>query len=373
MADFNFSEDAYGLLSELKNQITSLSSRSKSRGQTMQTTPASQDTGHAPAGGPVQTLSQIAQKEGYTLLASLQNNNRLAKAFKNGRVVALKILPGAGGPSRQGNDELGILSGLQKFDSPRNHTIKLLKIFYHSDTPFNVIVMPWHLSLDEFLGGFPTMTDLIWRQFLEGVSFLHEHGVAHLDLKPLNVLVGHVDESSPQPRLSIIDFGISVRVENEKTMVQGYRGTLSWTAPEVGAEYGPPKTYSPILADRWSCGRVLQHIRKFRPTNDASMFRSVQDQLLSQVPSDRPPLGQVLDGLECIHVTRSEKRGGKGGTLVTQKRRKGSFRYFGFSLMSLVSSGLHAGQLGVILCRRFARAHSDFVIFFILDPSLLGA
>ena len=193
MADFNFSEDAYGLLLELKNQITLLSSRSKSCSQTMQTTPASQDTGHAPAGGPVQTLSQITQKEGYTLLVSLQNNNRLAKAFKNGCIVTLKIVPGAGGPSQQGNNELGILSSLQKFDSPWNHTIKLLKIFYHSNTPFNVIVMPWHLSLDEFLGGFPTMTDLIWCQFLEGVSFLHKHGVAHLDLKPLNVLVGHVD------------------------------------------------------------------------------------------------------------------------------------------------------------------------------------
>ena len=117
---------------------------------------------------------------------------------------------------------------------------------------------------------------------------------------------------------------------------------------------------------------MLQHIRQFRPTDNASMFWLVQDQLLSQVPSNRPPLGQVLDGLGCIHVTHSEKQGSKGGTLVMQKHCKGSFRYFDFSLMLLVSSGLHAGQLGVILCQRFARAHSDFNIFFILDPLLWG-
>lgn len=226
----------------------------------MQTMLVSQDVGHAPAGGPVQSISQIAQREGYTLLTLLQNNNRLAKAHKNGGVVALKVLPGTGRLSQWSNDKLGILLGLQKFDSPQNHIIKLLKVFYTSDnsnTPFHVIVMPWHLLLDEFLGGFPTMIDLIWHQFLEGVWFLHKHGVAHLNLKPLNVLVSHVDELSPQPRLSIINFGISVHVESEKTMVQGYHGTLFWTTPEVGAEHGPPQMYSLILVDCWSCRWVL--------------------------------------------------------------------------------------------------------------------
>ena len=319
----------------------------KSRGgPATKTNPASQDThhGHAATGGPMQSLARIAQREGYILLVSLQNNNRLSKAHKNGRVVAMKVLTGGGRPSRRSNDELGILSGLQMFDSPRNHTIKLLNVYHSSDdsdTPVDVIVMPWHLSLDEFLGGFPTMVDLIWRQFLEGVSFLHEHGIAHLDLKPLNVVVGHVDESSSQPKVSLIDFGISVRVESEKTMVQGYRGTRFWTAPEVGAEHGTPTTYSPILADRWSCGRVLQHIRKLRPKDDASMLWSIQDQLLCPEPSNRPPLSEVLDRLEDLPATRPVKRGGiKGGTVAKSKRLKASSRYFDLSIMSPVSLSL---------------------------------
>ncbi|KAI9443051.1 kinase-like domain-containing protein, partial [Lactarius indigo] len=91
-------------------------------------------------------------------------------------------------------------------------------------------------------------------QLLEGVCFLHEHSIAHLDLKPANILVG----GSSLPQLSIIDFGLSIRVEDEWTLVEGYRGTQSWTAPEVGTEDEPGFKYSVILADRWACGRVLQ-------------------------------------------------------------------------------------------------------------------
>ncbi|KAH9030029.1 kinase-like domain-containing protein, partial [Lactarius pseudohatsudake] len=93
-------------------------------------------------------------------------------------------------------------------------------------------------------------------QFLEGVWFLHEHGIAHLNLKPANVLLSYAD-SSPLPQISIIDFGISIRVKSEETMVEGYRGTPFWSTPEVRTECEPKKKYSTILADRWSCGRVL--------------------------------------------------------------------------------------------------------------------
>ncbi|KAH9023611.1 kinase-like domain-containing protein [Lactarius pseudohatsudake] len=95
-------------------------------------------------------------------------------------------------------------------------------------------------------------------QFLEGVWFLHEHNIAHLDLKPANVLVGF---TSSTPHLSIIDFGLSIHVKDEGTLVEGYRGTPSWAAPEIGEVDGPTKTYSAILADRWSCGKVLEYIR----------------------------------------------------------------------------------------------------------------
>ncbi|KAH9013859.1 kinase-like domain-containing protein, partial [Lactarius pseudohatsudake] len=94
-------------------------------------------------------------------------------------------------------------------------------------------------------------------QFLEGVTFLHEYGISHLDLKPGNLLIDG-ERGSLSPRLSIIDFELSVFAENEETLVEGFRGTPSWVAPEAGTEHGPVKKYSAVLADRWSCGQVLK-------------------------------------------------------------------------------------------------------------------
>jgi len=263
--------------------------------------------------GRTRTLSQIAQKEGYKLLTfiNLTKRSAVAKACKNDQIVAMKLIPGRRrpladeNPELLDNDELKIILGLQRLDSPKNHTIQVLHTYYsdNSDSPYGIIVMPWQSLLDEFLHGSPTKAGSLWYQFLEGVCFLHEHGIAHLDLKPRNVLIGYTDESS-HPRVSIIDFGISVCVKSKATKVQGYRGTPSWTAPEVGTEDGPQMTYSPILADRWSCGQVLRHIRSFHIIDDISAYLSAQSQLLSHDPSARPPLSQVLNSFQVVHPVK---------------------------------------------------------------------
>jgi serine/threonine protein kinase len=64
---------------------------------------------------------------------------------------------------------------------------------------------------------FPGAVELLCVQFLKGVAFLHESGIAHLNLKPGNVLVDHKHELL-SPQLSIIDFGLSIFVESEETM-----------------------------------------------------------------------------------------------------------------------------------------------------------
>ncbi|KAH9932356.1 kinase-like domain-containing protein, partial [Fomitopsis serialis] len=81
---------------------------------------------------------------------------------------------------------------------------------------------------------------------ISGLSFLHTHNVAHRDVKPANLVY------TADYRLQIIDFDIALRVVGEDEMREGFCGSAGWTAPEVG------KTYSPIRADRWSCGRVLE-------------------------------------------------------------------------------------------------------------------
>ncbi|KAH8115490.1 kinase-like domain-containing protein, partial [Phellopilus nigrolimitatus] len=90
------------------------------------------------------------------------------------------------------------------------------------------------------------------RDLARGVTFLHDHGIAHLDIKPANMV--YTDEY----RLQIIDFDVSVRVKDENDEIEGYNGTELWKAPEIGPMDGEGYFYSPIKADRYLCGFVFK-------------------------------------------------------------------------------------------------------------------
>ncbi|CAI4222592.1 unnamed protein product [Auanema sp. JU1783] len=87
-----------------------------------------------------------------------------------------------------------------------------------------------------------------FRQLLNGLSFIHGHGIAHRDIKPENLLLTKRDT------LKISDFGMATvfRHNNKERKLQASCGTLPYVAPEVltGSYRGPP-------ADVWSCGVVL--------------------------------------------------------------------------------------------------------------------
>ena len=117
---------------------------------------------------------------------------------------------------------------------------------------------------------------------VKGLAYRHEHKIAHRDVKPGN-LVCDGDFC-----LQIIDFDVAIKVQDENTMIDGYRGTENWTAPETGNEDGPTQTYSSIKADRWSCGRVLQyHIMVGEEDRRLSRF---VEQLAAKDLQQRPSL-----------------------------------------------------------------------------------
>ncbi|KAI0292239.1 hypothetical protein B0F90DRAFT_1613413, partial [Multifurca ochricompacta] len=93
-------------------------------------------------------------------------------------------------------------------------------------------------------------------QLLEGVAFCMSTKLLISTWKPGNVVIDSENDRYC-PRLSIIDFGLSVFVEDEETMIEGYHGTRTWTAPEVGTYNYPDTKYNPILADRWACRRMV--------------------------------------------------------------------------------------------------------------------
>ncbi|XP_066487173.1 serine/threonine-protein kinase 17A [Tiliqua scincoides] len=90
----------------------------------------------------------------------------------------------------------------------------------------------------------------LMRQILEGVSFLHQNNVVHLDLKPQNILL---TSESPLGDVRIVDFGLSRVVKNSEELRE-IMGTPEYVAPEI-LSYDPIST----ATDMWSIG-VLAYV-----------------------------------------------------------------------------------------------------------------
>ncbi|KAH9954605.1 kinase-like domain-containing protein, partial [Russula dissimulans] len=171
-----------------------------------------------------------------------------------------------------------------------------------------IIVLPWKSPLDEVLQFRDRPDDVVslCLQFIEGVAFLHEHNVAHCDLKPGNVVVDTKSQSKVSPRLFIIDLDLALSVESEETVTEGWCGTPPWIAPEIGSESGPILRYSPILADRWACGRMIEYFANYFPIYKAAQktrLRAFAQRLLDVNPRARPELNQH----QAIHRPRKRK------------------------------------------------------------------
>jgi serine/threonine protein kinase len=192
------------------------------------------------------------------------------------------------------SDEVKILKYFKKHNGSEHHLIKLHEVILYSFD--NIVVLPWLTPLPYAVHDIEkSELAMIPEQFLEGVAFMHQHKVAHLDLKADNIVVG---QSGPSGRLAayIVDFDCSVMVEGVETMIQGMYGTRGWTAPEVTAT----GRYHPILADRWACGKMLLYFEEFVGLSGEMKLFSCQ--LMSSDPDSRPGLLRncVLRQKHCV-------------------------------------------------------------------------
>jgi len=121
-------------------------------------------------------------------------------------------------------------------------------------------------------------TQVCWG-LIKGLAYLHELCIAHGDIKPDNLVVDQ-DFCS-----KIIDFDIAMQLKDEDEKVDDECGTKHWMAPEVKTS----TTYSPIRADRWSCGRVLLYLLDELETDDERL-RAIGSKLKVHNPNQRPSL-----------------------------------------------------------------------------------
>jgi serine/threonine protein kinase len=194
----------------------------------------------------------------------------------DGTAVVVKLI-------RAHSDELSLLRYLGSITSVDNHTIPLLATFNLSVGTFMVIPEATPLDLGCKHGYFQGEVAHLSRQLVNGVAFLHENGVAHLDIKPGNIVV------TRQNHVYIIDFDISVLVNGPDELIDQWLGTPPWMAPEIGDQDGPRCLYSPIRADLWSCGLVLRYLA-LRRGKEEDIFETLARQLLNKKPYFRPML-----------------------------------------------------------------------------------
>ena len=107
----------------------------------------------------------------------------------------------------------------------------------------------------------PSFTRHYWREMLECVQAVHDHGIVHSDLKPANFLV-------VQGRLKIIDFGIANAIQDNTVNVhrENQIGTPNYMSPEAlidcNAVNGRRHPKGQLLkigkpSDVWSLGCIL--------------------------------------------------------------------------------------------------------------------
>lgn len=97
----------------------------------------------------------------------------------------------------------------------------------------------------------------LFRQVLKAVQGMHKRGVAHLDIKPENIMLSTPSSSAGDAELKVIDFGLAHCARAGSSVYdkvfRGVRGTPLYAPPETTSR----AAIAPGKFDIWSCGVLL--------------------------------------------------------------------------------------------------------------------
>jgi serine/threonine protein kinase len=146
-----------------------------------------------------------------------------------GQTVAIKTFSAASLPQEELRSIEGEVNLMQKLDHP--NIVKYIDTIRTQETLNIIIEFVERGSLSSLRkksdGALPeSLIALYTAQVLEGLSYLHEQGVVHRDIKGANILLAKDNV------IKLADFGVATQLDPSRKELSVV-GTPYWMAPEV--------------------------------------------------------------------------------------------------------------------------------------------
>uniref|UniRef100_A0A1B6CDT2 Myosin light chain kinase, smooth muscle-like n=2 Tax=Clastoptera arizonana TaxID=38151 RepID=A0A1B6CDT2_9HEMI len=157
------------------------------------------------------------------------------------------------------------------------HHPKLLQLVGAFENPKDIVMIMEYISggelFERVVADDFTLTEkdciIFMRQICEGVEYMHNNFVVHLDLKPENIMC----RTRTSHKIKLIDFGLAQKLKPDSP-VRVLFGTPEFIPPEI-------INYEPIgvESDMWSVGVIcyvlLSGLSPFMGDNDAETFANI--------------------------------------------------------------------------------------------------
>ncbi|KAF9295518.1 hypothetical protein BGZ74_010779 [Mortierella antarctica] len=187
-----------------------------------------------------------AKKQLYTILHKRLGEGGFGSVWRavrreTGEEVALKIIK-----KRQHHNKILASDEIEVMQKLKHPNILQLEDWYESHRKAKGGNLTELLLNEEFIQ--ESQAANIIRQVLSAVDFLHRNNIVHRDLKPENILL---EESSPDSRVLVADFGISKLMKRRNMVLKTDCGTPRYAPPEQFNMdgYGKP-------CDVWGVGAI---------------------------------------------------------------------------------------------------------------------
>lgn len=127
------------------------------------------------------------------------------------------------------------------------------------------------------------------KQMISGLQYIHKHNIAHLDIKPRNIMV------SKSKVVKYVDFGLSCSIGNKNGIVSvthlHKRGTTKYLPPENSTTKYSEKGI-PFKQDIWGMGVIFKLFTRGTKDKKLSMFTNF---ICTEDYRDRPYIDEISE------------------------------------------------------------------------------